>query len=337
MATSKKTTTKTTTNNKGTTKGATTAGSGKNTTSKTDTKKTSAGKIDGKVTEQKKNKQFVPAYLDMGKKGQGTEIGDPALIKDTYQYDPTLAAQQDLSTYGEQRANIDRQNRLASGLEEAVAGRGPSIAQLQFEKNRDEAMAANSAMAASAQGGNRAMASRAAMYANAQAGQQSARDAAILRAQEQIAARGELATAIQQGRAADLDFAKAQGTLNQEVALANATAGNTAAQANLTARYTLAKQNQDTINAARQKQADLAAGIRQAGIGAGATRGAAASMAGASMYGADAGLAAALAGLGQKEKDSLRDQATTKREQNIKVLLGGTNAAASAAGMKTGG
>lgn len=329
MATSKKTTTKTTTDTKGKT---TTAGK----TASTNKGTSSTKKPTGKTSTPVKTKEFTPADIDMGKKGEGTTIGNPALIKGDYQYQPTLTGTQRLQDYADLQTNIDRQGRLATGLEEAVAGRGPSIAQMQFEKNRDEAMAANNALAASAQGGNRALAARSAMYANAQLGQQSARDAAILRAQEQIQARGELANAIQQGQAANMGLATAQAGLNQEVALANSGAANTAAATNAATRYALAKQNQDTINAARQKQADLAAGIRQAGIGAGATRGAAASMAGASMYGADAGLAAALAGLGQKEKESLRDTASTKREQNIKVLLGAGNAAASAAGMPTG-
>lgn len=324
MATKPKQTVKTNTKSTGTTK---TTGNTKTKTSvKPNTKLTGKGQ-----------KAYIPPNIEMGKRGQGTEIGDPALIKGKFGYNTNDVGNQNLNDYADFKSNVDRQNRLAGGLEEAVAGRGPSVAELQFQKSKEDAMAGNSAIAASAQGGNRALAARSAMYANAQMGQAAARDSAILRAQEQIQARGELANAIQQGRAADLGFASTQAGMNQEAALANANARNTAAQTNAAMGYTLAKQNQDTINAARQKQADLAAGIRQAGIGAGAQVRSAGIMGGASMYGSDASLAGTLATLGVRTKESDRQNAQTKRQQNIDIGTGIVNGASKAFASGAGG
>lgn len=300
-------------------------------TSTSNTKSSSKTTTSNKSNKTIKKDNYYPSDLSKGTRTAGEQIGDPALIKGKYDYKADTIGNQNLSDYADFQQGNQRQNELYSNLSDAIAGRGPSVAQMQLERGRDQSLAANTALAASAQGGNRALALRGAQYANAAAMQNAARDAAILRAQEQIQARGEMANAIKQGQQAALDYATNQAGFNQEAAKANQAALNEAAKNNTLMGYTIAKQNQDTINAQRIKQAELAAGITQARVNAAGQSNAAANMASGTKYSADANLALGLAQLGSNQRSDDRKYALERRDQNIRIGLGIGNAASSAA------
>lgn len=121
-----------------------------------------------------------------------------------------------------------QQMGMLSQLGQAAAGQGPSVAQGQFQRNLDQAIAAQRAQAASARGVSPGLAQRMAQQGIAQLTGQAAGDAAQLRAQEQVAARGQLADALSGVRGQDIGAAQGvmQGSqfnagLTQQAALAN--------------------------------------------------------------------------------------------------------------------
>lgn len=117
------------------------------------------------------------------------------------------------SALASSRQAREQQQGLVRTLQDAVAGRGPSAAELQM--NAGTAQAAKNALnvAASARGGNYAGAAAAAQGANAMGAQQAVQDAAVLRAQEQAQARAELGGVLGNIRQADLDTAQGSGAM----------------------------------------------------------------------------------------------------------------------------
>ena len=96
------------------------------------------------------------------------------------------------------------QGEYAALLRAQMAGKGPSIAQAQFASNRDAAIRAGTAAAASARGANTALAGRSAAQQAGRGAMTGARDAATLRAQEQLAAQQQYGALAQAQRQQDL-------------------------------------------------------------------------------------------------------------------------------------
>lgn len=116
-----------------------------------------------------------------------------------------VAGKTDQSAQAEARAG---QMRLAQALELAANGQGPSAAQVQLQRGRDQNIAQAFALANSARGVNPLGAQRAAMANASQASQIAAGQAAELRANEIAQARGQLAGVLEQGRAGDMNVAQ---------------------------------------------------------------------------------------------------------------------------------
>lgn len=94
---------------------------------------------------------------------------------------------------------------LISTLQDAVAGRGTSVAESTLRGGADRALAGSMALQASgANATNPSLAMRAVGHAQAGIGQNLARDAATLRASEIAQARGELGNVLGQARGGDL-------------------------------------------------------------------------------------------------------------------------------------
>jgi endosialidase-like protein len=131
------------------------------------------------------------------------------------------------------------QGELGTFYKDAIAGKGPSVAEKQMYQGRDQAIKAGMATAAGARGGSQAMAQRVGAQQAAAIGQSTSRDAAMLRAQEQMNYAGQYSNLLQAKRMQDLtargysiDEAKAQldydakyQKLNADLALGE-TAGN---------------------------------------------------------------------------------------------------------------
>lgn len=139
-----------------------------------------------------------------------------------------------------QAAAIDRgdeqgvrasQMALAQALEAQAAGTAPSIAEMQLQRQNEQAIKQQLALAGSQRGMTPAMAQRqAAMNIGTLAAEQGAR-AAELRIQEQQAARAQLADVLGQTRGLDVNLATQQAQFQQQAALQNAAQANAQAQA----------------------------------------------------------------------------------------------------------
>ncbi len=114
---------------------------------------------------------------------------------------------------------------LTNQLQQQAAGQGPSLAQSQLRQGTDRNIQQAMAMAASQRGANAGQGLRGIGMQAAQANQQAAAQSADLRAQEQMAARQQVAGVLQGGRAQDVGLATEQATLQQQAALANQQAG----------------------------------------------------------------------------------------------------------------
>jgi hypothetical protein len=86
-----------------------------------------------------------------------------------------------------------QQQALADVLRASVAGEGPSVAEAQLKQATDQNVQQTAGLIGSQRGLNPALAARLAAKAGADANQTAAGQGATLRAQEQIAARGQLA------------------------------------------------------------------------------------------------------------------------------------------------
>jgi hypothetical protein len=191
------------------------------------------------------------------------------------------AAQLDQTQQAEMRA---AQQGLISGLQGAIAGKEPSVAEIMLRNATDRNVANQYALAQAANGMNTGLAQRTAMINAAEMNQQAIMQQAILRAQEIAQARGQLGGALDSARGADLSLAGQQAGLQQQTNLANAGAANTAnlTQAQLAQAQAIAQAqlqqgasqfNAQASNAATMEQAQLqqaaALANQQAGLTAG--------------------------------------------------------------------
>lgn len=108
-----------------------------------------------------------------------------------------------------------QQDLLAQNLQAQMRGEGPSVAQLQMQQGLNQSLGNAASMAASQRGVSPAMAMRLAQQNQAQMAQNTVGQMGMLRAQEQMAARGELANLSNAARTQDLNAAAA----NQKAAL----------------------------------------------------------------------------------------------------------------------
>lgn len=96
--------------------------------------------------------------------------------------------------YGYQNQSRNQGEQLISQLQDQAAGRGPSLATMQFNQNRDQSIMAGQSMANSARGGqNLGMSQYQAQVGAGQAMQQASAGSAAMRMQEQLSARQQLA------------------------------------------------------------------------------------------------------------------------------------------------
>lgn len=129
-----------------------------------------------------------------------------------------------------------QQMELAKTLEARARGEGPSVAVETAKALTEEAQAAQRAMAISAgRGGNMAGAQRAAAMNTAKLAGQQARTAAMARAAEIAGATGQLGSVLDATRGTDVDIAKTDASLKQDVNKFNANAANTVGVANTNA------------------------------------------------------------------------------------------------------
>ncbi len=148
----------------------------------------------------------------------------------------------------------EAQSGLVTGLEAAVAGQGPSVAELQLRQGQEQNIQQAIAQAASAPGGvNPALIQRLLQQNIAEGARETNVEAAILRADEIRAARGELAGLTGTARQQDV----AQAGLEQEAALANLGSATQRAIAQGTIDLATAQQNQQIAANLVQQQAGL--------------------------------------------------------------------------------
>ena len=111
----------------------------------------------------------------------------------------------------------DEQMGLVDALVAQSRGEGgPSLAEMQMQRGLQGVVAGQRSMVGGAGGANRALAMRTAADAGARASQDVVSQSALLRAQEQQAARGQLAGVLQGARAADIDIAKMNAGFEQQ-------------------------------------------------------------------------------------------------------------------------
>lgn len=149
------------------------------------------------------------------------------------------------------------QTGLVSGLEGAIAGKDPSVAEIMLRQATERNIANQYALAASANGMNTGLAQRQAMINAADLNQQSIGQQALLRAQEIATARGQLGSVLDQGRGQDISMATSQASLNQGVNLANAGFTNTASMTQAQLNQAVQLANAGFKNTATTTQAQL--------------------------------------------------------------------------------
>ncbi len=187
----------------------------------------------------------------------------------------------------------DQQARLAGQLSEVVAGRGgPSVAEQQMRAGNAQAAKNALQVAASARGGNYASAAGAAQQQNAMAAQATNQQTGMLRAQEIAQARGELGSLYGQMRAGDvstgqlaisgqqaqadaamrqmqINDAKWQAAVGNELAMNNAQMQGGIALGNAQLQAGMAAQGMNAQQSAANKQqwANIFGGLAQGGGG----------------------------------------------------------------------
>jgi hypothetical protein len=111
---------------------------------------------------------------------------------------------------------------LASSLQDTIAGRNTSVAQLQQQQAFAQQQAQQMGLAAAmGRGGNTALAMRTAAGNMGQLGAQQAAASAIQRAQETAMAQGQLGNVLGQGRGADIGLAGQNAQLAQQGGMLN--------------------------------------------------------------------------------------------------------------------
>jgi len=213
---------------------------------------------------------------------QSARIADAALNKDIQigeieraqgaQIDPATQMQRaelgDAALIAEQNAYRDKQLGLASALEDTIAGRTPSLAELQLRSATDRNNAQAQGLIASQRGVNAGLATRLAGQQAGAANQAAAGEVAQLRLAEAIAARQELAALSAQGRGQDFQvdstnqnaknaFAIEQGQLAQQANATNANAMNARALQQAQLQQQSGQFNAQSANARQSEQASL--------------------------------------------------------------------------------
>lgn len=163
------------------------------------------------------NLQDKAAVLSQAAQAKMREL-DPNALRNNREIGNTNINRDDLQFRQGQMA-------LMQQLQEAAAGRGPSIAAQQLKQGMDRNNAQALGMAAT-MGGNPALAARNAALGAAQANQATNRDAAMARLQEQLSARDQLGGVLNSARGQDMTIAANQAQLDQQAALANQGAYN---------------------------------------------------------------------------------------------------------------
>ena len=128
---------------------------------------------------------------------------------------------------GAQDQSRGMQMELGNDLLAASRGQGPSVAGMQYQRNMEDAMAAQMSMAASSRG-NPAIAQRNAAANQAGISQRGALDSAMIRAQEQQQAQGALAGLSTNMRGQDQNLAIGQAGFDQQTGMFNASQTQTA-------------------------------------------------------------------------------------------------------------
>lgn len=170
---------------------------------------------------------------------------------------PTSLSDQTVIDALKQNQFREGQTGLISGLNDAIAGKDPSVAAIMLRQATERNAANQYAMAQAASGQNAGIASYNAARNVADLNQQAAGQQALLRAQEIATARGQLGSVLSSGRESDIGLATSQAGLSQQVNLANAGFTNTAnmSQAQLDQAIKLA--NSGFKNTATTTQAQL--------------------------------------------------------------------------------
>jgi hypothetical protein len=106
------------------------------------------------------------------------------------------------------------QTSLASTLADQVAGRAPSVAQMQLNQGREANIKSAMAMAGSQPGAAVSSGGRNLARALMEGNQAANRDASMLRANEQTQATNTLSNVLSQGRSADIGLATGQAQLS---------------------------------------------------------------------------------------------------------------------------
>jgi hypothetical protein len=130
-----------------------------------------------------------------------------------------IAELQKMEAAGISREDIafrEKQMALANSLEQAAAGNGPSVANIQLQKANEDAIKAQAAIAASARGGNPILAQRQAAQNVASLQQENAAKSAELKIQEQQQARAQLGDVLSQARGQDIGVNTSQAGFQQE-------------------------------------------------------------------------------------------------------------------------
>lgn len=140
----------------------------------------------------------------------------------------------------------ERQMTLAELLTAAAEGRGPSAAQAQFATALGDVAAEQFGLVGQARGAQRAGLRREALLGIGRQGQRAAFESAALKAQEQIQARGQLASTLAATRATDVELATSQANLEQDMNKLNLSLG-----------ADISKFNADQLNSLTQLKAKL--------------------------------------------------------------------------------
>lgn len=147
---------------------------------------------------------------------------------------------------GDEQGVRASQMQLAEALQSQASGAGPSIAEMQLQRQNEQAIRQQLALAGSQRGMTPAMAQRQAAINVANLSSEQGARAAELRIQEQQAARSQLADVLGQTRTMDVNLAAQQAQLDQQAVLQNAAQANQQAttQAQLAQQVALANQGE---------------------------------------------------------------------------------------------
>lgn len=192
--------------------------------------------------------------------------------------DAAAARQRDISAMGAGRQEQVRQDQLAlnQALQARMAGKTPSVAEMQMRQGQDAAMQQALAMRASARGVNAAVAQQQAADQMAALSQQAVGQTAQMRAQEQMQAEQALGSQLAGMRGQDLSQEQLslqtqlqQQQMNDALVMKYLDAGLTMQQAQLQAQVDLEKARVEQENVKRGQRAGMVGGLMEAGAKAG--------------------------------------------------------------------